>query len=572
QRTFEEIVRRHEAFRTTFTTIDGHPVQVITPRSTPPVDVIDLRSLPSQEREDRAMQLAEEEARRPFDLTNGPPLRVSLLRLGDREHILLFNMHHIVSDAWSLGLLTGEILKLYRAHAAGEIIQLATLSTQYADFAVWQREWLRGEALEGQLAYWRKQLDGAPVLELPTDYPRPVIQHYRGALISRDMPGDLLDRLKHLSNREGVTLFMTLLSAFEALLYRYTGQEDIAVAVPVANRNWFATEGIVGSFVNTVVMRIELSGDPTFRQLLQRVREVALGAYAHQDMPYAKLVAELQPERDTSHVPLAQVAFNVVNVPISPLRLGDLQAIPLQVDRHGAQFDLNLTVTDTEVLQQVSIEYDTDLFREETIRRLLEHLLVLWRGILTDPEQRISSMPLLTDAELQQLIVRWNDTAAAYPQDACIHHLFEEQARRHGAAVALRFQDQELTYEELDQQAERLAYYLQQRGVGPETLVGLCVERSPAMLVGLLGVLKAGAGYLPLDPTYPRERLAFMLEETRVPILLTLERLAADLPTDHFQVICLDRDWGAIAQEPGGELEHDVTPENVAYVIYTSGS
>ncbi|MBN1138918.1 MAG: amino acid adenylation domain-containing protein [Anaerolineae bacterium] len=572
ERTLHDLVGRHEAFRTTFVTVNGQPVQVISPLPNPSLEMTDLRGFPRQEREDRAIGLAEEEARRPFDLTSGPLLRVLLLQIGDEEHILLFNMHHIISDAWSLGLLTDEVLTLYNSYASEESVHLPILPIQYADFAVWQRQWLRDEALDALLAYWRKQLDGIQALELPTDHPRPVMQRYRGAVISEDIPIDLMDRLKRISNQEGVTLFMTLLAAFHVLLHRYTGQEDIAIGVPIANRNWLAVEGVVGSFVNTLVMRADVSGNPTVRELLQRVREVALGAYAHQDMPYARLVAELQPERDTSRTPLAQVMFNVVNVPMPSLQFKDLDVTPLQIDRLGAQFDLTLTVTDSAFLRQISIEYDTDLFTADTIGRMMGHFWRLLEGMMTNPEQPISSLPMLTEAERQQLTVAWNETLSNYPEEATFVELFEAQVERTPDAPAFILDREELSYQALNRRANQVAAYLRSLGVGPEVVVGVLLERSLDMAVGLLGVLKAGGAYLPLDPGYPEERLAFMLRDAGAAVLLTQESLARRLPQHDTTRVCLDVDRANIDRQIDRNPVSGTDADSLAYVLYTSGS
>ena len=518
------------------------------------------------------MEIAQEEARRPFDLRCGPLLRVFLLQIDDEEQILLVNMHHIVSDAWSLGLLTGEVLKLYNSYASGEAVHLPILPIQYADFAVWQRQWLRGEALEALLAYWRKQLAGVPALELPTDHPRPVMQSYRGATTPGDIPRDLLDGLKRLSNREGVTLFMTLLAAFQVLLNRYTGQEDIAIAVPIANRNWLAIEGVVGSFVNTLVMRTDLSGNPTVRELLHRVREVALGAYTHQDLPYAKLVAELQPDRDTSRTPLAQVMFNVINVAMTPLQLKDLHVTPVEVDRRGAQFDVTLTVADNEFMPQMSIEYNTDLFTADTARRMVGHFRNLLEGIVTDPGQPIASLSMVTEAERQQLVVAWNNTAADYPKNSTFVQLFEAQVERTPDAPAFLFDGQELSYQALNRRANQVAHHLQSLGVGPEATVGVLLERSLELAVGLLGVLKAGAAYLPLDPGYPEERLAYMLRDAGAAVLLTQEKLAGRLPQHEATVVCLDAGHADIDRQAMSNPISMTDADSLAYVLYTSGS
>jgi len=427
--------------------------------------------------------------------------------------------------------------------------------------------------LEEQVAYWGGQLGGdLPVLELPTDRPRPAAQTFRGATQSFVLSGDLSGSLKVLSRQEGVTLFMTLLAAFKTLLYRYTGQEDILVGSPIANRNRAEIEELIGFFVNTLVLRTDLSGNPTFRELLGRVRDVTMGAYAHQDLPFERLVEELQPERDLSYNPLFQVVFALQSVPMEAPTLPGLTVTLLEVDNRTAKFDLTLELWERAEGLYGRLEYNTDLFEAGTIERMAKHFRTLLEGIVTDPGQRLWEPPLLTEAERHQLLVEWNDTEAGYPRDKCIHQLFEEQVNRTPDAAAVVFEGEKLTYAELNRRANQLAHHLQALGVGPETLVGLCVERSFEMIIGILGILKAGGAYVPLDPAHPKERLAFMLEDAQVMALLTLERFLDTLPRQEGPVVCLDADWGAISQESAGERDSRVTPDNLAYVIYTSGS
>ena len=573
ERSLNEIVRCHEVLRTTFATMDGRPVQVIAPEMSLTLPVEDLQELPEAEREAEAQRLLTEEAQRPFDLEKGPLLRAALLRLDEEEHVLLLTMHHIVSDGWSMGVFNRELAVLYEAFSVGKPSPLPELPIQYADFAVWQREWLQGEVLEEQLAYWREHLGGdLSVLELPTDRPRPAAQSFRGATQSFVLSGDLTESLKALSRREGVTLFMTLLAAFKTLLYRYTGQEDVVVGSPIAGRNRSEIEGLIGFFVNTLVLRTDLSGNPTFRELLERVREVALGAHARQDLPFEKLVEALQPERDLSRNPLFQVMFAFQNAPMEALMLPGLTVTPLEVESETAQFNLTLSMEETGQGLKGVVEYNTDLFDGVTIERMLGHFETLLEGVVVNPEQRLWELPLLTEAERYQLLVEWNDTEVEYPQDKCIHQLFEEQVERTPGAVAVVFEGEQLTYAELNRRANQLAHYLQKLGVGPEVLVGICVERSLEMVVGLLGILKAGGAYVPLDPAYPKERLAFMLEGTQAPVLLTQERLVEGLPEHEARVVCLDADWEAIAGESTENPDSEVTVDNLAYVIYTSGS
>ena len=579
EQSLNEIVRRHEALRTTFDEVDGTPMQVIAPGLELTLPVTDLRHLPAGEREAEARRLITEEARAPFDLARGPLVRAELLRLDDREHVLLLTMHHIVSDGWSLQVLNQELAALYEAFSAGRRSPLPELPIQYVDFAHWQREHLQGEALEKQLAYWRAQLAGTPaVLELPTDRPRPAERSFRGARHSMMLPASLTEALKALSRREGVTLFMTLLAAFQALLSRYTSHEDIVVGSPIANRTQTELEGLIGFFANLLVLRTDLSGDPGFRDLLGRVREVTLGAYAHQDLPFERLVEELQPERSLSHTPLFQVMLVLLNNPREALELPGLTLEPLEVDIGTAEFDLTLFMWEEAEGLNVLSEYNTDLFDAATITRMLTAFQNLLEGIVVDPEQRLSTLPLLTSTERRQLLVEWNESQADYPNQP-IHELFEAQAARTPDAVALVFEDKQLTYRELNRRANQLAHYLRKRGVGPEALVGVCMERSLEMVVGLLGILKAGGAYVPLDPGYPPERLAFMLEDSQVPWLLTEQRLWDEMNVGQDAIlshvvrpILMDADWEAIAQESEQNPISGATADNLAYVIYTSGS
>jgi len=549
EQSLNEISRRHEALRTTFSVVDGQPAQVIAPKLNLTLPVLDLRELTEIERDAEVQRLVVEEAQAPFDLAQGPLLRASLLRLGQEEHVLMLTMHHVVSDGWSLNVLFRETTTLYQAFSTGEPSPVPELPIQYADFALWQRQWLQGEELESQLAYWKEQLDGIPpVLELPTDRPRPAVETFRGAKQSLFLPKSLTQSLKSLSQEEGVTLFMTLLAAFQTLLHRYTGLDDIVVGSPIAGRKQVETEELIGFFVNTLVLRTNLSGEPTFRELLRRVREVALKAYDHQDLPFEKLVEELHPERNLSHSPLFQVMFVLQNTPKQVLELPGLSLSSLEVESGTAKFDLTLSMTETELGMQGSLEYKTDLFDTSTIQRMLGHFQILLESIAANPDRSISDLPLLTDAEQHQLLIEWNDTKADYP-DQCIHQLFEAQVERTPDAVAVVFGTERLTYHELNRRANQLAHYLRSLGVGPEVLVGICLERSLEMVVGLLGILKAGGAYVPLDPEYPKERLAFMLEDAQVSVLLTQEQLQEGLGECEAQVVCLDSGWEVISQE-----------------------
>ena len=617
EQAFNEIVRRHEVLRTRFGVVEGQLVQAIpaqscanAPTLTINLPVIDLRELPADERELQAKQLITEESQRPFNLATGPLLRLMLLKLDETEHILLLNLHHIICDDWSIGVLIRELSAIYTAFAQNQPSPLPELPLQYADFAHWQREWLQGEELETQLAYWRQQLDGITVLNLASDRPKPAstdvpVEHlYRGATKFLELPPSLSEALEKLSQQEGVTLFMLLLAAFQTLLYRYTQQEHIVVGSPIANRNRSEIESLIGFFVNTLVVHTDLSGNPTFQELLGRVREVTLGAYAHQDLPFEKLVEELQPERSLSRHPLFQVVFGFENAPMEALELPGLTLSSLNIDLKTTRFDLEFLLWQasdgfrslwgerwehSEGIRGVVV-YNTNLFDEATITRMLGHFKTLLEGIVANPQSRIADLPLLSPAERHQLLVEWNDTFADYPQHMCIHQLFEEQVERTPDATAVIFEDKQLTYQELNRRSNQLAHHLQKLGVGSEVLVGICMERSVEMIVGLLGILKAGGAYVPLDPSYPSERLGFMLEDSQVSVLLTREKLVEQLPdviasahqnctiqnpTSKIQnprVVCLDKDWENIAQESPENPTSSVASDNLAYVIYTSGS
>jgi amino acid adenylation domain-containing protein len=572
ERSLTEIVQRHEMLRTRFSEIEGEPAQIIDAPAQPPLKIISLLEVPAEARESEARRWIEEEAHRPFDLTKTPLFRAALLELDEAEHILLLTMHHIVSDGWSMGVLYRELSSLYEAFCRSEIPSLPDLPIQYVDYAVWQRQWLQGEVLEQQLSYWKQQLSGVPVLELPADRPRPAMRTFRGARKSAVFPKALCDELKALSRREGVTLFMTLLAAFQTLLHRYTGQHDIVVGSPIAGRTRAEIEALIGLFINTLVLRGDLSGDPKFTELLARVRKAALEAYEHQELPFEKLVEELNPWRDPSRSLLFQVMLALQNAPKTPLALTGLRVRPVDIEGETVKFDLTLSMEEGAGPLKATLGYSTDLFEQATISRMLGHFQTLLQGIVANPEQRISELPILTEAERRRLLVEWNDTKRDYPKEKCVHELFEEQAERTPNAVAVLFEGGQLTYRELNRRANQLAHHLRRLGVGPETLVGLCVERSPEMVVGLLGILKTGGAYVPLDPAYPNERLAFMLEDSQIAVLLTRQQVPDRLPEHKMQTVCVDRDREKIARESESNLVRKATEQNSAYVIYTSGT
>lgn len=568
----QKIVVRHEVLRTTFSTVNGTPVQTIASRSNITLIEVDLLSVPKAEQATEVERLATEEANRSFNLETGPLLRIALLQLAQKEQVLLINMHHIISDGWSMGIFVRELSTLYNAFCQGKPSPLPKQPIQYADFAVWQQQWLSRGMLDTQLTYWKEQLAGVPpILELPTDRPRPPVQTFRGSTQSFQLSKELTLKLKTLSQQSEVTLFMTLLAAFATLLYRYSGQDDIVIGSPIANRNRKEIEPLIGFFVNTLVLRTNLVGNPTFVELMVRVRQMALAAYSHQDLPFEKLVEALQPERNLSHHPLFQVMFVLQKTRLEPLELPGLTLTPLELDNATSKFDVTLSMIEMESGLTGTWEYNSDLFDATTIHRMIGHFQTLLEGIVANPQLRVSELPLITEAERHQLLVEWNDTQAEYPAK-CIHQLFEEQVKRTPDAVALMFENQQLTYRELNARANQLAHYLQGLGVGPEILVGICLERSLEMLVGMLGTLKAGGAYVPMDPAYPQERLEFMLSDTQMPVLLTQAQFVAALPSHTARDICLDTDWNQINQKSEENPLSWAKPENLIYVIYTSGS
>jgi amino acid adenylation domain-containing protein len=573
QRSLQEVVARHESLRTTFAENDGEPMQIVEASRTLEMPIIDLSRLSESMRESQTVQLAREEAQQPFDLDKGPLLRAKLLHVGANEHVLLLALHHIITDAWSMSILLKEIGELYQAFATGLPSPLLELPIQYGHFSRWQREWLQGEVLEKQLAFWRKQLtEVLSALELPADRPRPAVQSGRGATQTVLLSTTLRDKLKALSRETGTTLFMVLLAAFQTLLGRYTGRDDFTVGSPVAGRREVELEALIGFFVNPLVLRADLSGNPTFRELLCRVRDLALESYAHQDVPFEKLVEELQPERSLSHTPLFQVMFILQNAPTQILELSSISVEELEFDSGTSKFDLTLEVAELEDGLHCAFEYNTDLFDGATITRLREHFEVLLEGIISDPGQRLADLPLIGAHERRQLLIDWNSTAATYPHDQCIHSLFEAQVERTPDAVALVYRDQHITYGDLDARANQLAHHLRKRGVGTDVLVGICVERSIAAVIGLLAILKAGGAYVPMDPSYPQQRLAFMLEDSNAPVLLTEQRLINSVPSRIAEIICIDTDWDKISQENREKPHLSVNAGDLAYVIYTSGS
>lgn len=570
---FTEIIRRHEILRTIFPTINGTPVQVVTPPQPVSFDVKELPLTSEKTQETEITRITLEDAQKPFDLEQGPLLRLSLFRINEQNHILLLTIHHIIYDAWSASVLVHEFVTLYNAFFQQKPSPLLPLSIQYADFAVWQRQWMGGEIMQKQLTYWKEQLANAPtLLDLPTDKPRPPKQSLEGDVVLFELDDTLTQQLRTLSRQAETTLFMTLLTGFALLMFRYSNQEDIVIGSPIANRNRQELEPLIGFFVNTLALRINASGNPTFTDLLQQVRQVSLDAYSHQDVPFEQLVETLHPQRNLSHAPLCQVMFVLQNVPIEELNLPEVSLFPKVIDTGSTEFDLILEMRQIQEKLQGKIIYNCDLFYKESIQRFTQHFHCLLQSIITNPQQRISDLSILTQTERQQILVEWNDTGTEFPAETCIHHLFEVQVEKNPEAIAVIFEDLQLSYHELNQRANQLAHYLRKRGIGPEVLIGICVERSLEMIIGILGILKAGGAYLPLDPAYPQERLAFMMSDSQIPILLTQEHLRTQLPEFHGYVMTLDTDWPLIAQEPETQPQSPVLPENLAYVIYTSGS
>jgi amino acid adenylation domain-containing protein len=570
ERSLNTLVQRHEALRTIFGVQEDKVVQQVLATLTLNLQVHDLQHLPEDERKAEAQRLVSREARRPFDLALGPLLRASLFQLGPEESSLFLNMHHIITDGWSLNVLLPELTSLYEAFASGQSLLLPDLPLQYSDFAVWQREQMEGGQFAEQLAYWQRQLAKAPeVLDLPVARAMPAQFSSQGATYHLALPQRLTESLKAVSRRQGVTLYMTMLAAFQTLLHRYTGQEDMVVGTFAANRQ-AETEALVGFFVNTLVVRTNLSGDPSFVDLLGRVREVVLAAQANQEIPFASLVKALRPDRQAGRNPLFQILVTF-DTPILNLAEG-WEPVDLENLTESAQFELALEVRESPQGVSCHFEYSTDLFDEATIARLVGHWQTLLAAIVANPNQPLSTLLLLTEQERQQLLVEWNATQTAYSLDQCLHQLFEAQVERTPQAVAVVFEGEEMTYQELNRRANQLAHYLQHLGVGPEVLVGICVERSLDMVVGLLGILKAGGAYVPLDPNFPSDRIAFMLEDAQAPVLVTQQHLIAQLSEYETKVVCLDTDKSVLAQQSEANLLPSATSANLAYVIYTSGS
>ncbi len=577
---FDGVVARHETLRTTFKIMDGSPVQTIAESGSVAMPFLDLRGRGGtpEERMAEARRLATEDAGKPFDLGRGPLLRAKLFRTDDEEHLLYLDVHHIAWDGWSQGIFLSELRALYDSFLREDPSPLPDPPVQYLDYGLWQRDWLQGEILETQLGYWVKQLGGVPPLDLPCDHPRPAVRTHAGTTAPVFLSRELADALRRLAQQEGATPFMLYCAAYRALLHHYSAQEDFAIGTLIANRRRPEIEGLVGFFANTLALRTDLAGDPTFREMLRRERATALDAYSHQDLPFEKLVEELNPPRDLSRTPIFQTMFVLQNAPPpreEQRKEGQAAGLAMRlvpVDSRTAKFDCMLYLTEGDEGVRGFLEYNTDLFEPATVARLLGHFRALLAGVAADPDLHLSGLPLLPEDERRLMLVDWNATAAERPEGETLHGLFERQAAQRPDAVAVEMEGLRLTYAELDARANRLARHLRKLGVGPETLVGLSMERSLDMLTGLLGILKSGGAYVPLDPEYPKERLAYMIESSGLSVLLTQEKLLETIPTGAANVIAVDREWPSIEAEDASPLQGGAEAEGLAYVIYTSGS
>ncbi|HEX8337891.1 MAG TPA: amino acid adenylation domain-containing protein, partial [Pyrinomonadaceae bacterium] len=573
ERALRRIVERHEPLRTLFLYGDDGPRPLIRDSFDFSLTRVDLSGLTPGARERAVAEAVEEDAARPFDLDSDLMLRASFLRLSEGEGVLLFNVHHIASDGWSMGILVNEFAELYEAFSQGRPDPLEPLAVQYADYAQWQREWLSDEVLEEQVSYWERQLADLPqVHSVPLDRPRPAQQTFEGAVHTLELDGATLDALKGVAARNQATLFMVLQGVFALLVSRHSNSPDVVMGTPVANRVVSELEPLVGLFVNTLVLRANCAAGRTFREYLKEVRRVNLEAQANQDVPFEYLVERLRPQRSASHSAVFQIMFSMNTNEAARVGLEGLELEPLTAERVAVKFDLTLEALETDGALRLTFAYNRDLFEARTVERMGEHLRTLIEGVIADPGQKIERLPLLSVAERERLLAGLNATAAEYPGEASVPELFEAQAARTPEAVALVCGDTRLTYRELNERANRLARYLRKQGAGAETLVAIYMERRVEMLVSVLGVLKAGAAYLPLDPAYPHERLGFMLEDSQAPVLLTNEGLLDRLPHYDGTVVALDRQCEEIARESPANLRRTALPESLAYTIYTSGS
>ena len=569
----QSILDRHAVLRTTFQQRSGQPVQVVSPPAPFSLPLVDLSSLPPEQREPQALSLAAAEFQLPFDLANGPLFRAKVLSLSPSDHILIFTMHHIAADEWSIAVFVRELSALYLAFHHHQPSPLPPLPVQYADFAAWQSAVLQpGPFRDALVSFWKDALANRPVLlDLPADHPRPAVQSWNGASLPFSIPDSLAARLRQISRESDATLFMTMLSVYFTLLFRYSHQPLINVGTAIASRSRAEIQPLIGFFVNMLVIPADLSALPSFRELLSQVRESSLAAYAHQDLPFEMLVEALQPQRDLSHSPIFQVAFSFQNRP-QPIQLPDLQFDFVDLPSTTAKYDLTLYISETDSGLSASFEFNSDLFELPTIQRMAVHFVTLLEGIARDPDLSVAALPLLSPAEQQRLLLDWNTTSSPLPAPACAHTLFERQVSLQPEAVALRFDGLSLSYAELDQRAIRLARFLASRGVRPECVVGLSVPRSFEMVTAFLAIMKAGGVVLPLDPAYPTDRLDFMISDSAAPILLTTQAFADRFPHFSGELILLDADWPLIEQQSDSPLDLSLSPDALAYLIYTSGS
>ncbi|HEX2925216.1 MAG TPA: amino acid adenylation domain-containing protein, partial [Ruminiclostridium sp.] len=573
EKCFEEVIRRHDILRARFKDENGQAVQNISNAINFKLEISDLRNIPEEQKQHKFNQLVQEDIQKPFDIERDSLIRVIVAVLGEKEFSLIMSMHHIISDAWSIGVILHEIETMYECFSQNKLSPLPALPIQYTDYAVWQKELFEKDIFREEIEYWKQKLSGAKtVLELQTDYPRPPVQTYHGDRKYITLPSEICQPLRELSLQKGVSLYMTLLSAFTILLYRYTRQDDILVGSPIANRDQVETEGLIGLFVNTLVMRTDLTGNPNFLELLERVKETALEAFSNKNLPFEKLVEEVQTDRNLSYSPLFQVMFALQNTPIPELKLSDFDVHLLEIGCVAAKCDIEVNLWDDESGIHGWFDYNIDLFDSSTIERMIGHYIKLLGSIVGNPTQNISKFQYITDTELQQVVTEWNNTAKQYRQDKCLHQLFEEQAECYPDRTAVVFGNDSLTYKEFNYRANQVANYLRKCDVGPDKLVGVCMERSLEMVIALYSIMKAGGAYVPLDPGYPKGRLQYMLENSSVDIILTQEKFSELLKDYNARLIYLDNSWSEFEQEDGNNPVCLTNMDSLAYTIYTSGS
>jgi amino acid adenylation domain-containing protein len=572
EQTFNEIMRRHQVLGMTFRNQQGQPNQSPHEKSDISISVTSPSKENGKSMEDQTREFVNRFSSQPFDLSAEIPIRAVLLKRAEDDYALVVNIHHIVMDGWSKGIMLQELMDLYEAFNQGKPSPLKELPVQYTDYVLWHHEWMQGKLYESQVAYWREKLAGAPpMLEMPTDFPRPGIPSGKGSLEPFSLSQHKLQALNDLARQENVTFFMLMMAAYNTLLFRYGGQEDILVGTPIAGRHRLELENLIGLFVNTLVIRTDLSGEPTFKTLLGRVRTTALQAYSHQDIPFEKLVEELNPQRNLSITPLFQVMFQLQNAPMPPVHISGLTITPIQIDTGFSQVDLSLTLWEEPGIMKGTFEYNTDLFTPLFIKRMIAHFQALLTGITTDVNQAISLLPIMSEEEKHQLVVEWNDTAADYPRQSCIYELFASCVQKYPDEEAVIFAEQRLTYDRLNQQANQLAHLLQKMNIGPETLVGICMENSLELIVGIIGILKAGGAYIPMDPAYPDERLITILNDAQPQVLLTQPSYSNRFDGYKGKIICLDAEKDVSAGE-SADCINNCKPGNAACIIYTSGS